>query len=171
MTQLTPIEELRYAMKQTTDKRLFERYQAVYLHFNGQTNRQIAEIIQRSRVTVGSYIHAYKKGGLVGLRMGISSGKPSYLSEEQRKALGMMITEKIPSDVGFAPYTNWTLALLVAWVEREWSVTYSLRGMSKLLERMDFSYTRPTYTLAKADPEKQKHFTEETFPALKKTSF
>ena len=34
--------------------------------------------------------------------------------------------------------------------------------------RMGFSHTRPTYTLEKADVEKQQLFKEETFPALKK---
>ncbi|MGN7479854.1 helix-turn-helix domain-containing protein, partial [Solibacillus silvestris] len=43
------------------------------------------------------------------------------------------------------------MILLVSLVEREWAVSYSLRGMSKLLERMQFSPTRPTYTLANVD--------------------
>lgn len=111
---------------------------------------------------------AYKKEGIAGLRMGISTGKPPRLTVEQRAELAELITKKTPADVGFAPYTNWTLALLVSLTERKWSASYSLRGMSKLLERMGFSHTRPTYTLAKADPEKQKTFKEETFPALKK---
>lgn len=39
---------------------------------------------------------------------------------------------------------------------------------SRLLARQGLSYTRPTYTLEKADPEKQSVCVEETFPALKK---
>lgn len=168
MTRNEQLEELRYAMRQTKDKRLFERYQSVLLHLEGKNNIEIASIIQRNRATVGEYIKAYKKEGITGLRMGISTGKPNRLTVEQRAKLAEIITTKIPADVGFAPYTNWTLALLISLVEREWAVTYSLRGMSKLLERMQFSHTRPTYTLANADPEKQKTFKEETFPALKK---
>ena len=37
-----------------------------------------------------------------------------------------------------------------------------------MMERLGLSYTRPTYTLEKADPEKQRKFREETFPDLKK---
>ena len=168
MSRNEPLEELRLAMRQTKDKRLFERYQAVFLHLKGKNNIEIAAIIQRNRVTVGEYIKAYKKEGITGLRMGISTGKPNRLTVEQRAKLAEIITTKTPADVGFAPYTNWTLALLVSLVKSEWEVSYSLRGMSKLLERMDFSHTRPTYTLANADPEKQKTFKEETFPAFKK---
>lgn len=161
MTRNEQLEQLQLAMRQTKDRRLFERYQALFLHFDGKTNVEIAAIIQRNRGTVGSYIKAYKNGGLTGLKMGISTGKPSYLTLEQRAEFADMITTKTPADVGFAPYTNWTLAVLVSLTEREWSASYSLRGMSKLLERMGFSNTRPTYTLAKADPEKQKTFKEE----------
>lgn len=161
-------EELQTAMRQTKDKRLFERYQTVFLHLEGKNNVEIAMIIQRNRATVGEYIKAYKKEGITGLRMGISTGKPHRLTIEQRAELAEIVTTKTPADVGFAPYTNCTLALLVSLVKREWAVSYSLRGMSKLLERMQFSHTRPTYTLANADPEKQKTFKEETFPALKK---
>lgn len=171
MTRNEQLEQLQSAMRQTKDKRLFERYQAVFLHVEGKTNVEIAGILQRNRGTVGSYIKAYKNGGLTGLQMGISTGKPSYLSVEQRDELADIITTKTPADVGFAPYTNWTLALLVSLTKREWDVSYSLRGMSKLLHRMGFSNTRPTYTLAKADPEQQKTFKEETFPDLKKAHF
>ncbi|MBH0341213.1 transposase, partial [Paenibacillus larvae] len=42
-------------------------------------------------------------------------------------------------------------------------------GISKVMERLGLSYTKPTYTLAAADPKKQRHFTETTFPELKKS--
>ena len=134
----------------------------------GKNNTEIAAIIQRNRATVGAYIKAYKKEGITELRMGISTGKPNRLTVEQRAELAEMITTKTAADVGFVPYTNWTLALLVSLTEHEWNASYSLCGMSKLLERMGFSRTCPTYTLAKAGPEKQQTFKEETFPALKK---
>ncbi|MDT2266149.1 winged helix-turn-helix domain-containing protein [Paenibacillus larvae] len=53
-------------------------------------------------------------------------------------------------------------------MEREWGHCYSPRGISKVMERLGLSYTKPTYTLAAADPKKQRHFTETTFPELKK---
>ncbi|MDT2266035.1 winged helix-turn-helix domain-containing protein [Paenibacillus larvae] len=41
---------------------------------------------------------------------------------------------------------------------------------TKVMERLGLSYTKPTYTLAAADPKKQRHFTETTFPELKKAT-
>lgn len=101
--------------------------------------------------------------------MGYSPGKPSKLSMEQHKVLAETVATKVPADVGFPATYNWTLSLITQWVLREWGVSYSIRGMSKLLERLSFSHTRSTYTLEKAAPEKQRQFKEETFPALKKT--
>ena len=53
--------------------------------------------------------------------------------------------------------------------QRQFQVTFSKRGMLNLLHRIKLSYTRPTYSLAKADPEKQEKFREE-LESIKKTS-
>lgn len=169
MDRQQQIEEPQLAMRQTKERRLFERYQALFLHLKGHTNVAIADIIQRDPITIGNYVKAYHKEGIQGLRLGYSTGKPPRLSPEQRAILHETIATKIPSDVGFPATSNWTLAIIVQWVENQWTISYSLRGMSKLLKRMGFSHTRPTYTLEKADPAKQKVFIDETFPALKKT--
>ena len=130
---------------------------------------EIAAIINRNRVTVSDYIAAYIEGSIEGLTPGQSTGKPSKLSSEQTAILLEIISTKVPADMGFEARYNWTLALIVEFVKDKWEVTYSLRGMSLLLEGLDLIYTRPTYTLEKADPEKQRVFVEETFPALKKS--
>ena len=57
---------------------------------------------------------------------------------------------------------------MVILVEQKWGISYTLKGMSLIMERLGLSYTLPSYTLANADPEKQRKFREETFPALKK---
>ncbi|GGB51833.1 hypothetical protein GCM10011409_31760 [Lentibacillus populi] len=131
--------------------------------------KEIGKIINRHHEIVGIYIKSYKEGSLEGLALGHSTGKPSKLSEEQKAELLETVSTKVPADVGFKARFNWTLALITEFVKREWNIDYSLRGMSRVLHSLGLSYTRPTYTLEKADPEKQKEFIEVTFPALKKT--
>ncbi|MBD2869736.1 winged helix-turn-helix domain-containing protein [Paenibacillus sp. IB182493] len=41
------------------------------------------------------------------------------------------------------------------WIEQHFQVKYSERGTRELLYRLGFSLSRPTYSLAKADPEQQ----------------
>ena len=42
--------------------------------------------------------------------------------------------------------------------------------MSDILHGLNLSYTRSTYTLEKADPEKQKEFVDHTFTDVKKAN-
>lgn len=104
--------------------------------------------------TIQEYRKAYETGGMSALEMGHSSGKPSKLSAEQRAILAEMLANKTPAEVVFSATANWTLFFIVQWVKREWHITYSLRGMSFVLQHLGFSHTRPTYTLEKANVEK-----------------
>lgn len=161
------LEEVKYAMRETDDKRLYERYQCIYLLLMGQTQKNIAKLINRGVDTVGSYVRAYCTYGIQGLELQTSSGRPKKLTEEQERQLYQTIVEKTPADVGFPANMNWTAPLVRDWVQKHFQVEYSDRGARELLYRMGFSYTRPTYTLAKADPEKQEAFKQE-FTGLKK---
>ncbi|PGS68368.1 hypothetical protein COC69_26850 [Bacillus cereus] len=94
---------------------------------------------------------------------------PRKLTPEQEQELVYIIASHLPADVSFTAKHNWTLAIIASFMKREWNVSYTLRGVSRLLHDLGFSYTKPTYTLAKADSMKQQEFREVTFPAYKKT--
>lgn len=168
MTNQDQIAEVKTAMKQTKNLRLFQRYQAVYLSLTGHKQADIAKMIGRSRPTLNHYISAYKTGGLQGLMSGKSTGKPKKLTLEQEKQLEMVIADHLPYEVGFENRMNWTLSLVAQYVKQEWGVTYSLKGISLVLKRIGLSFTRPTYTIEQADPEKQRQFKDDTFLTLKK---
>ena len=99
-----------------------------------------------------------------------SDGTPKTKSKKQEAELKEIVLAKLPSEVGFDGHSNWTLAFMVLLVEQKWRISYSLKGMSLIMERLGLSHTRPSYTLANADPEKQRKFREETFPSIKKTN-
>ena len=79
------------------------------------------------------------------------------------------MTHQTPADVGLEPFMTWTCKLLCLWVKQEFNISYSRTGMRDLLYRLGFSYTRPTYSLARASQEKQEAFKEQ-FKTLKKTN-
>ena len=157
-------------MKNTHDKRMYQRYQAVYLFLQDYSAEKIAIIIGRSEKTVYNYVNSYNEHEIEGLKPGKAHGASYKLTPQQRAELVQVIVDQLPTDVGFSAKFNWTLAIIVTYIEREWHVTYTQRGVSKLLHALGLSYTRPTYVLAKADPAKQKAFLEKTFPELKKTA-
>lgn len=171
MNQSAEIHELKAAMRDARtaqDPRMFERVQAVKLVLEGESRKETGRIIGRCEHTVGKYVSAYKENGLDGLRPGTSSGRPPKLTEAQRQELKEIVAYKIPADVGFPARANWTLNLVVQLIEKKWGESYTLKGASQLLDALGLSYTRPTYTLRKADPAKQEAFKNETFPELKK---
>jgi transposase len=164
-SQLQAVEE---RIRQTKDRRMYERYQSIRLHLMGHKVSQIALILDRTPKTIKAYIDAYKELGLNGLHMNHTTGKPSRLTAEQHTQLKQIIMDHVPHEVGFTAKFNWTLEIIASYIYREFGHSYSIRGVSKLMHRMGMSYTKPTYTLEAADEEKQKAFVEETFPELKK---
>lgn len=169
MTKCNEIKLLEEAMRSTNDKRLYERFLAVKLRLEGHTLPAIGKVIGRSRQAVGRYWAAYQKGGISGLNLKKSPGKPHKLTKEKQDQLASTIINKVPADVGFEAKYTWTLSLIASWIEREFNQSYTPKGVSKMLHRLGFSYTKATYTLANADPEEQRKFKEKTFPALKKS--
>jgi transposase len=161
--------EIERRMKKEKDRRMFERYQAVYLFTQGKTRKEIAVIIGRNEKTVSEYIRAYQKDGIDGLQMNHSPGAPRRLTSGQEEQFKLTVVEHLPHEAGFPSKFNWTLNLMGEYIKREFQVTYSLQGVADLANRLNLSYTKPTYTLAAADPIKQQLFREVTFPELKKT--
>jgi transposase len=163
------VKELNERMKKEKSRRMFERYQTIHLHLQGMTTKQIAGIIQRNEKTVMAYIRAYQEHGLVGLQMNHSPGAPTRLTPQQQEQFKQTIVEKLPHEVGFTAKFSWTLHLMGEYIKREFDVTYSLQGVANIANRLNLSYTMPTYTLAAADETKQQAFREITFPELKKS--
>lgn len=145
----TRLEEVKLAMKETSDKRRYERYQCIFLFLSGESRIRIAAILDRNIDTIGTYIRTYCSDGLKGLQLDHSPGRPTRLTSIQEQEVYQTIVNKIPVDVGFPANMNWTSGLVRQWVEKQYQVNYSDRGTRQLLYRLGFSYTKPTYTLAK----------------------
>ncbi|MCM3339947.1 winged helix-turn-helix domain-containing protein [Paenibacillus sp. MER TA 81-3] len=171
MENATKLEEVKQAMRKARDRRMYERCLAISLHLQGHSVKEIAHTLNRSTQTVTTYIKAYDQSGLPGLQMNHSPGAPVRLSDEQLEQLKQTIAYCVPHEVGFIARHTCTLELIAAFIEREFGQSYSLRGVSKMMHRQGLSYTKPTYTLAAADEEKQRQFSETTFPESKKDAW
>jgi putative transposase len=161
------IKVLKKLLRSTDNKRMHVRYQVILLHLKDYTNAHIAEIMDLNPHTIGIYINSYKQNGADGLSIGKSSGRPGFLSKDQEEKLYEIITTKTPDQLGFGNRKNWNASIACKWVSNNFHIEYSNRGMLQVFHRLNLSYTRPTYTLAKADEEKQEAFRQE-FEVLKK---
>ncbi len=151
---------VQVAMRHTPSRWLFQRYQAVALVLQGYPYSAVSQIIGRSLATISHYIQPYRRGGLAALAPRHSSGRPHHLTAEQEHTVAEIVTHQTLQDVDFPAEMNGTAPLVRRFIKDRFGVTFSERGVRHLLYRLGFACTRPTYTLAKADPEKQAAFRE-----------
>ncbi|MBP1967099.1 IS630 family transposase [Paenibacillus aceris] len=161
------IQEVKARMHHLKDLRMFKRYQCVLMYLKGRTPMEIADFLVCTVQTVYNLLRAYRGNGLDGLSYCQSPGRPKHLTDEHEKELYQLIIEKKPSDVEFSAEMNWTSFLIRDWIKNNFNIEYTDRGVRKLLRRLGFSYTKPTYTLEKADPKKQEAFIQD-FETLKR---
>lgn len=166
----TEYDSILLALKSTTEKRAAQRLYTVVHYLEGYKQHEIAKLLKIDVHTVSQYIKKYKAGGINNLiERKYSPGSPRLLTTEQERNMVIVITEHTPDEVGFPPSKNWNLRIIREWVKRNYGVEYSQGGMAEVLRRLNLSYTRPTYTLKKADPEKQAQFMQD-FELFKKNS-
>lgn len=79
------IAELKYALKHTKNVRLYKSYSVVLKHFDGFTNKKIAEMENIEVHTVGIYIKNYKSKRLSGLNIGHGGGATKKLMKNKKK--------------------------------------------------------------------------------------
>jgi len=156
-------------MRKSKDAVMYRKLQSILLHMKGYKNTEIAKIVEVDRKTVGRYVIQFKSGGVENLKPKKPPGRQSLLNKFQEQELYMAISNNTPDEVGFDGIKNWTSKIACEWVFRKFGVRYSINGMLDLFHRLNLSYTRPTYVLAKADLEKQAQF-KEAFEGIKKTS-
>ena len=163
------IQEVKAAIKNNKDIKIHIKYLVILNHIHGLQNVDIASNLGLCAHTVGSYIKKYKTGGLNNLLPIPKSGAPRLLTEFQEQQLVEVITTKTPDEAGFPNRKNWNTVLIREWVKTNYNVKYCQSGMLYVLYRLNMSFTRPTYTLANADPQKQEAFMQR-FDLLKKPS-
>lgn len=117
--------------------------------------------------TISKYIKSYKEKGIDGLTMKHSPGAKRKINPEQEQMIVDVVTNKTPDQVGVECRKNWPIELIRQWVIREFNITMCHRGMAEVLYRLNLSYTRSTYVMAKADKNKQEKFKND-FKELKK---
>ena len=72
----TELKLIETAMRETSSKQLYTRYQVIYLHLQGYKNVEIARIVPFTAQTIGTHVRNYKKYGLEGLNPRPKSGCP-----------------------------------------------------------------------------------------------
>ncbi|KYD15926.1 hypothetical protein B4168_2602 [Anoxybacillus flavithermus] len=101
------------------------------------------------------------------LHQDFAPGREPFLTEEQQEEIKQLVLTTTPVELGWDVASAWNTKLLQSDVEKHFGVCISREALRKLLHRKGLSWTRPAYTLAKGDPDRQKNF-EKQIDFLKK---
>lgn len=162
--------DLRQYEKTIPNGKMRQRVMTIRLIMEHYTGKEVAHLLNLHRETVSTYVKTFNQHGMDGLlTREYSTGKPPYLTQKEKEELRHMILESTPEKEGFGIDVNWDTRVIQHVINEKFSVTMSRSGIYRMLTGMGLSYTRPTYTLAKADRNEQKQFLQD-MKMVKKTS-
>lgn len=144
---LTPEERavLKVQHRHEKNRRIADRIKAVLLSDKGWTYRQIAEALLIDEQTIGLHVDEYLADKKLTLSSGGSKGK---LNETQ--------IAEVEKHLEATTYLK--VVDIIAYVQKNYGVTYTVQGMTSWMHNHGFSYKKPKATPAKADPVQQEAF-------------
>lgn len=142
------ILELKADHRVERDKRYADRIKAILMLNEGFSVSQIAHCLLIDEKSVTNYRKRYFEGGLEALCNDEYYGSSGLLGAEELLKLKCELCEKIYP----------TTSAVREYVEKELNVSYSISGITKLLERLGFSYKKPQPVPGKADATLQQEF-------------
>lgn len=123
----------------------------ILMCIEGQSAREIEKLLHICYQTASKYIKTFNEKGLEGLlEYKMASGRPPILSEQEQDFCKEMF-QLTPAQIGLDINTNWNARIMQDFIEKEFGKRMTKTAIQEMLHRMGFSYTRPTYVLAKAD--------------------
>lgn len=163
------LEQLQAHEKTIKKASMAKRVAVVRLIMQGYYAIEVAELLNIHRGTIAEYVKKFNQGGMDSLlHRKYSPGKPPLVSAEQEAELRQMIEHSTPAEEGYGCETSWDTRVLKHILEEKFSITMTRTGVGDMLKRWGFSYTRPTYTLKRANAKKQAAFQKE-LAMVKKT--
>lgn len=145
------IAELEKLHRCLRDKRQADRIKAVIALSKGWSAAQVAELLLFDEKTSRHYFERYQQGGLKALLDDHYSAAEPKLDRHQIRELESYLEEHILPNA----------KSVIAHIDKQYGVRYSVSGVTDLLHRLGFSYKKPTHVPGKQDPARQQAFLQE----------
>jgi len=132
------------------------RLLAAILRKEGKSLDFISESMQIPKTTVHDWLNRLKNNGLDGLVDVKQPGRPSWLSQEQKKELKEVLSDS-PEKQGI-PFKIWTTSLVKYIIYELFNVAYKPRNVQKLVKKLGFVLKVPRSRNKKANTKAQEEF-------------
>jgi transposase len=146
-------ETLASTFKQTSDRRLRNRCQAVLMASRGRKRSVIAQDLGVHRSTVLSWLKQYQAHGFAGLQIQWAPGRPRRIPEDLAPTIQDWIKGR-PQSCGLNR-ANWTYEELAVYLYQQTGIEVQRSAMQEFCHRHDIRPYRPTYRYLRGDPAKQ----------------
>jgi|SRR5579859_3219155 len=153
MTRHLTLSDTDYAQvaaryKTETNLRFRERLHCLLLKDQGYTNTEIASILMVCKETITAWLDTFEQEGLEALCRLEAGGSDAYLTAQEMQAL----TKELDT------HTFHSAKQVTAWVEAQFAVVYSERGMQELLKRLGYTRQKARLVPSQADKKAQAAF-------------
>jgi len=146
------------------DWRQWRRFQALRLKQQAWTQRNIAEALNVSEVTVSHWMGRVRVGGPGGLLTRHSCGRSPALSPAQRLLIPEFLWHGAEA-YGFRG-ALWTCARVAKVIQEEFGVTYDKGHVSRLLKRLNWTPQTPIQRASQRDEETIRRWRRFAWPRL-----
>jgi transposase len=146
--------------------REWRRFRAVQLKGEGWYQRDIAEALGASEVTVSRWLARARAGGLEALLAHPGPGHPSELSPAQRRMIPEFLWHG-PEAYGFRGQV-WTCARVAKVIEEEFGVAYHKGHVARLLKELHWTPQTPIRRAIQRDEAAIERWRHEAWPELLK---
>lgn len=143
------------------------RRQAIRLVNQGMGLSDTAAAVGASYSSVWRWREAYREGGWEGLRPRPTPGRPSKLSEPQKKALRKVL-EAGPLAAGHST-DLWTLRRVAEVIRKRFGVRYNTCHVWYVLRKMGWSCQKPERRARERDEEAIRRWRQRDWPRIKKS--
>ncbi|OGO93002.1 MAG: hypothetical protein A2Y17_07175 [Clostridiales bacterium GWF2_38_85] len=122
----------------------------VMLCMEGYGSNEIAQMLCIHKDTASKYVKLFNEGGLDKLLdYKTSPGRKPRLTEQEKEMLHEALLST-PLDMNCGESVNRTTTELQTFIKNEFNKELCTAAILKMLKNMGYSFTRPTYVLAKA---------------------
>ena len=146
--------------------REWRRFRALYLKKRGWHQRDIAEALDISEVSVSRWLADARDYGPESLRARPASGAPPRLSPAQRRSIPEFLWHG-PEVYGFRGQV-WTRARVAKVIEWEFGVRYHKGHVGRLLKELGWTPQQPIRRAIQRDEAAIRRWREETWPELRR---
>lgn len=143
------ISDLKWRHR-NSDRRTADKIKTILMLDKGYSFEEIASVLILDDSTIRRWFSVYQSAGLDGLARSLYQGSDGKLTLEQKQVLSQHLEETV----------YMTAKEICQYVQKRFGVTFTSKGMTNLLHRLDFSYRKPKHVPGKADPVAQEEFLE-----------